>query len=194
VLAPSIPKSFLEGLDRDFHGDIRVRWSPVRNRWQIERRGRDIGSSTGLDPKDRFDTWARRATGYYRILETSPGSLIECSYCAKSYSQEFLSLTAAKCPRCERQELVMNWPLGPQLLEHLRKTDPERDGLSRMWADLEQDEARKLASDERIKKNLSEAIWKEEFTRIFDIQSRGYEGPAKFWTAAPESKVFGGTP
>jgi DNA-directed RNA polymerase subunit RPC12/RpoP len=134
----------------------------------------------------------RSATGYYRVLETSPGSLVECSYCGKDYSQEFMTLNAAKCTRCGKQEMVMNWPLGEALLEHLRKTDPERDGLGRMWADLERDELAKAKSDYREKKNLSEAIWKEEFTRIFDIQSRGYEGPARFWANAPHTKVFGG--
>lgn len=190
MLAPPIPKDFQAGLDRDFRGDIRVRWSPVRNRWQIERRGRNVSSST--DPKDRFDTWVRSATGFYRITECSPGSLVECSHCGKDYSQPFMTLNAAKCPKCGAQELVMNWPLGEALLEHLRKTDPERDGLARMWEDLERDEARKLASDERIKKGMAEAIWKEEFTRIFQIQSRGYEGPARFWQDAPTSKTFGG--
>lgn len=87
----------------------------------------------------------------------------------------------------------MNWPLNEALLEHLRKTDPERDGLARMWADLERDEAAKVASDTRTKKNIAEAIWKEEFTRLFGIQSRGYEGPAKYWTDAPTSKTFGGS-
>jgi DNA-directed RNA polymerase subunit RPC12/RpoP len=144
------------------------------------------------DPKDRFDTWARCATGYYRVLETSPGSLVECSYCGKEYSQEFLTLQAAKCPRCAKQEMVMNWPLGEDLLAHLRKTDPERDGLARMWKDLEQSEASLEQSQARDKANLSESIWKEEFTRVFDIQSRGYEGPARFWQGAPESKRFGG--
>lgn len=191
MLAPAIPKSFLEGLERDFRGDIRVRWSPVRNRWQVERRGRNVSSST--DPKDRFDTWVRSATGYYRVLETSPGSLVECSYCSKDYSQPFMTLQAAKCPRCGKQELVMNWPLGDALLEHLRKTDPERDGLARMWADLEKSEAREVDSRERAQRATGEAIWKEEFTRLFDIQSRGYEGPARFWVDAPESKRFGGT-
>ena len=192
MLAPAIPKSFLEGLERDFHGDIRVRWSPVRNRWQVERRGRNLSSST--DPKDRFDTWVRSATGYYRVLETSPGSLVECSYCGKDYSQPFMTFKAAQCPRCGKQELVMNWPLGEALLEHLRKTDPERDGLARMWADLEKDEARLEDSQERAKRATGEAIWKEEFTRLFEIQSRGYEGPARFWQNAPESKRFGGNP
>jgi len=190
MLAPAIPKSFLEGLERDFRGDIRVRWSPVRNRWQVERRGRDIASST--DPKDRFDTWVRSATGYYRVLETSPGSLVECSYCQKDYSQAFMTLKAALCPRCGKQELVMNWPLGDALLEHLRKTDPERDGLSRMWNDLLAEEAFQEESQLRDAHNTGEAIWKEEFTGLFEIQTRGYEGPAKFWENAPESKMFGG--
>jgi len=144
------------------------------------------------DPKDRFDTWVRCATGYYRVLECSPGSRIECTHCGKAYSQAFLTLNAAKCPQCQNQELVMNWPLGEDLLAHLRKTDPERDGLPRMWADLERDEAAKLVGEAREKANLGEAIWKEEFTKIFEIQSRGYEGPAKFWKDAPESKTFGG--
>jgi len=190
LLAPHIPQDFLDGLERDFHGEIRVRWSPVRNRWQIERRGREVAKPT--DPRDRFDTWARVATGYYRVLETSPGSLVECSYCRKEYQQAFLTLKAASCPRCGKQELVMNWPLGEDLLTHLRKTDPERDGLQRMWKDLEADEERLEASQDRAKKNLGEDIWKDEFTRLFDIQSRGYEGPAPFWKDAPESKVFGG--
>ena len=87
----------------------------------------------------------------------------------------------------------MNWPLGDALLEHLRKTDPERDGLARMWADLEKDEAREADSAKRAGETQTEAIWKEEFTRLFDIQSRGYEGPASYWQNAPESKRFGGS-
>jgi RNA polymerase subunit RPABC4/transcription elongation factor Spt4 len=190
MLAPFVAPSFLRGLARDFHGDIRVRWSPVRNRWQIERKGKEVAKLS--DPKDRFDTWVRVATGYYRVMECSPGSLICCSYCQKDYSQELFTLKAAKCPACGKEELVMNWPLGDRLLEHLRFTDPERDGLARMWADLERDEKALEVSQQREKDNIGEAIWKEEFTNLFEIQSRGYEGPAKAWLNAPKSKMFGG--
>lgn len=194
MLAPRIPRDFLEGLARDFGPDqeMRVRWSPVRNRWQIERKGKDF--SKPADPRDRFDTWARVATGYYRVLEASPGSLITCSYCGTDFEHPVYSYQATLCPKCGKQELVMNWPLGDRLLEHLRFTDPGRDGLQRLWDDLTSEEAQLEVSQQREKETLGEAIWKEEFTRIFEIQSRGYEGPAKFWKDAPESKRFGGNP
>jgi len=190
MLAPFLPESFVRALKRDFNDNIRVRWSPVRNRWQIERRGREVVKHA--DPKDRFDTWTRVATGYYRVLECSPGSKVCCSFCGKDYSQELFTLKAAKCPRCGKEELVMNWPLGDRLLEHLRFTDPERDGLQRMWRDLEAEELALEVSQQREKDNIGESIWKEEFTNLFEIQSRGYEGKAKFWENAPDSKRFGG--
>jgi len=192
MLAPRVPRHFAEGLFRDFREAMRIRWSPVRNRWQIEREGRE--AARPKDPKDRYDTWVRCATGFYRVMEVSPGSLLTCSYCGQDYQQVVYTLDAAKCPRCGQQELVMNWPLGERLLEHLRFTDPERDGLARLWKDLETHEERVEAGQIREKQNLGEALWKDEFTRLFDIQSRGYEGPAPFWLNQPETKRFGGTP
>lgn len=86
----------------------------------------------------------------------------------------------------------MNWPLGEKLLEHLRFTDPERDGVERLQKDMEREEKATELGRERERKNFGEALWKDEFTRLFEIQSRGYEGKAKAWVGAPESKRFGG--
>lgn len=190
MLAPHIPESFLKGLARDFGSAIRVRWSPVRNRWQLERRGKEV--TTLSDPRDRFDLWVRVNTGFYRVLETSPGSLITCPHCGTDHSHPMFTLEAPRCPKCAHQDLVMNWPLGEKLLEHLRFTDPERDGLERLWRDIEKSEAALEKGRAREKANYGEAVWKDEFTRVFQIQSRGYEGPARAWLDAPESKRFGG--
>ncbi len=190
MLAPSVPQSFLDGLRRDFGTKIRLRWSPARNRWQIERKGREMSKIS--DPKDRFDTWTRVREGFYRILETSPGSLVECSYCGADYHWPMFTLQAAKCPQCAKEELVMNWPLGDKLLEHLRFTDPERDGIQRLERDMAEAELRAELAAERSRSEFGKDLWRDEFTRIFEIQSRGYEGPAKAWENAPVSKRFGG--
>lgn len=190
VLAPYVEQSFLKGLERDFGGEVRLRWSPQRNRWQLERKG--VADGGPVDPKDRLDAWIRRRDRFYRILETSPGSRVACSFCGNDYSHPMFTLQAAKCPHCEKEELVMNWPLGEKLLEHLRFTDPSRDGLERMWRELEAAELAKEKSSVREKKNLGEAIWKEEFNRVFEIQSKGYTGKDHAWVGAPESKRFGG--
>jgi hypothetical protein len=108
------------------------------------------------------------------------------------YQTEIYSLVAPRCPRCERQELVMNWPLGEKLLEHLRFSDPDRDGLKRLERDQREAEKRAELEKDRHRKNIGESIWKEEFTNVFEIQSRGYTGKEHAWVDAPESKRFGG--
>jgi predicted Zn-ribbon and HTH transcriptional regulator len=190
MLSPAPPQSFLDGLNRDFGGKVRLRWSPQRNRWQIERKGPPEGKVS--DWRDRFDALIRVRDRVYRVMEVSPGSLVTCGYCAFDYHTPQFSKQAARCPRCDKQELVMNWPLGDRLLEELRFGDPDRDGLERMWKDTLREEEALEKGRKRDSRNYGEAVWKEEFNRVFEIQSKGYTGKEHSWVGAPESKRFGG--
>jgi hypothetical protein len=188
--APRIDASFVAGLERDFGGKIRARWSTQRNRWQIERKGRELPGK--IDLSDRVDRRTRLQDGYYRILEVSPGSLVCCGRCQKDYKAEIFNLAAPRCPHCDNLETVLNWPLGENLLEYLRRSDPDRDGLDRMERDQKASEEAAEKAADRERANYGEDVWKDEFTNIFEIQSKGYTGKEAAWENAPESKRFGG--
>jgi hypothetical protein len=66
------------------------------------------------------------------------------------------------------------FPLGESLLQHLRETDPRRGAIERMAKKADEANDRLMAERQRKLSSDIDAITREEFPRMFGIQSVGW--------------------
>ena len=169
-----LPSWVEEELTRDSAGRYRIRWSVGRNRWQVEEK---IGRQTPR--KRRFantdDEAIKEEQGYKLLFEVTPGDRTRCPRCAK-----WMKVTAAtrprtsKCQACRKEWKFCFMPSWNDLLVHLRYIQPERGGFERVLADTDHGNAEREKSNTRTMRRNTEAIWKEDFTRNFEIDSVGW--------------------
>jgi hypothetical protein len=172
------PASFRASLERQFDGRLRVRWSEAKGEWHIEQKmarsrlaRRRVAAGTV-----EHDEVVRAADGYVFVLAVRPGNRVPCPKCGKVLGIPELRMKRSTCPLCSHSFLAVYYPLGDMLLEHLRYTDPYRDGLDRIFKAQEDAEQQVKAAQHRERHNEGEALWKDHFTQIAGIQSVGYTG------------------
>lgn len=168
------PAWFLEELEQQSGGKYRVRWSPRRARWQVEERiGRQ--KRKGSRRFDNLDDEAIKEQDGFRLLfEVTPGDRTKCPKCARDFKVTKMKVATSKCSHCGKELKFFYMPLGTDLLIHLRYIQPERGGHDRVLPDVDRaEELRELTRRRTLHRN-TEAIWKEDFTRNFEIDSVGY--------------------
>jgi hypothetical protein len=186
------PPEFLTRLQHEFAGRFRVRWSPIRHRWQVEEKV-DSGSVDVplVDDRDH-DDWHRTRDGYVLYAEISPGTTTPCpsivdhlgTVCGADMKAEPYALKQVPCPSCGQKTVTGFFPLGEALLEQLRFTDPNRGGYERNHPRLIR------ARNERMKELRIKAAYREaaavgrDDARL-DIAKRGYTGREGMWLNAP---------
>lgn len=169
-----VPEWFAEELESQSFGRYRVRWSAGRQRFQVEERiGRQRRKRARLFEQESEE--ARREQDGYRLLfEITPGSRTRCPRCAQWIKVREMSVGTTKCGMCKKEWKFFFMPLGWRLLEHLRYIQPERGAYDRVDKDTDRGMAEKDARDRRDRHNTTEAIWKEDFTKNFEIDSVGW--------------------
>lgn len=133
------PADFVRALDREFNGRFRVRWSPVRHRWQVEEKVGQGYLDTPLVDDAHHDDWHRVRDGYTLYAEIAPGTTTPCptivddwgTVCGADMKAEPYVLKQIKCATCGQGTNTGFFPLGEPLLEQLRFTDPNRGGYER---------------------------------------------------------------
>jgi hypothetical protein len=169
------PEWFVEELARDSAGKYRVRWSPARSRWQVEERiGRQKPRTRRFANHD--DEAIKETDGFRLLFEVTPGDRTKCPRCTKDIAVTKMKVATTKCPWCKKEWKFFYMPLGTELLIHLRYIQPERGGHERVLPDVDRAEVIRETSNRRQLHRNSEAIWKEDFTRNFEIDSVGYGG------------------
>lgn len=147
------PRWFLDALDRDFGGRLRLRWSPSRGEWHIEQRtGR--GKILPRYVSERDDELIRARDGYDFVMAIRPGDRMPCPVDGATMKVPVMEFREALCPTCRRagrdgRFRASFWPLSESLLTHLRRIDPERDGLQRMLRELNDEDYSRQWWDER---------------------------------------------
>ena len=175
------PEGFRKSLERQFDGRLRVRWSEAKGEWHIEQKMRRsrLAHKRLVGGSYEDDEVVRAADGYAFVLAVRPGNRMPCPKCGKVLGIPELRMKRSTCPLCGASFLAVYYPLGDMLLEHLRYTDPYRDGLDRIFQDQERAEQQVKATQIRDRHNEGEAVWKDHFTQIAGIQSVGYTGVEK---------------
>lgn len=172
------PKAFVDSLERQFNGRLRVRWSEARSEWQIEQKTRRARVpkrriEAGRPDEDRL---RRAADGYQFVLAVKPGNRDRCPKCRTMQGIPELRMVQTKCVRCQAPFQSVYYPLGDMLLEHLRYTDPYRGGTERVFADQDKADAAVRAAQARQHHNEFENVIKDSFNEIANIPTFGYTG------------------
>ena len=124
--------------------DYRVRWSLSSHNWQLEQQcGRGALAPFRIDPAD--DSLIRARDGYWQVMTFQPGDRMACpavitrnplQRCGWTMSVPHRKSAEATCANCRKQRrdgrvFAAYWPFDELLLDHLRYTDPLRDGTRR---------------------------------------------------------------
>lgn len=160
------PDWFLERLEREHDGQMRIRWSRARGEWLIEEKiGRAALPPRREDPLD--DDFIRARDGYGYLMSVRPGTRMACPLCGLDMSVAVRRSAECVCEHCRRKGrrsrwVAGFWPLDESLLEHLRKltrtdtlerikAEEARWALEEKWADdVQQRELRSALFDAAI--------------------------------------------
>lgn len=169
------PVEFTARLRRDFGQRLRLRWSDSQHQWLVEQKvGRAAAPARpGTEMEDR---WVQARDGYALVLTVAPGDRERCQHCGETVRLPVYDFRETACPRCGKLTRSCHWQLNDQLLEHLRRIDPMRDGPRRMARDA--DRATHAAEQSRIRANSNEteSIIKDAIGQIGGFTTVGYTG------------------
>lgn len=193
-----IPEHFQERLESEFHGRYRARWSDARGEIHFEQRiGAGFHPGTlKIQPHNkaqyqaRWDDMLRARDGYVLTFIVTPGDRTECPRCRATLHVPVKQFTHLTCPSCEKGGrkttlTVGHWPLGDDLLQHLRRIDAYTGGHDRVQADMAKSTAAKTAQDARDLVRDGEAALRERFKAMVGIPSVGRTNDAPYWSDAP---------
>ncbi len=190
------PPEFLKALEAQHHGEFRVRWSPVRFRWQVEQKvGRGFAEAPLVDDQ-HHDDYHRVRDGYVLYAEIAPGTTTPCptvlddrgTVCGHDMKAVPYELKQVECPNCKQKTVTGFFPLGDRLLEQLRSTDPNRGGYERNHPKVLR------AANLQAKRLKAAAAKREAFAcgvddAKFFIPKVGSTGKESMWIDAPTKHV-----
>jgi len=104
-----------------------------------------------------------------------------CPGCGGTLKVPVLEFKEVRCGSCmsaglDGRYVAGHFPLGERLFQHLRETDPRRDAIAKLAKKADLANQKLLEASIRDRNNAIEAITKEDFNRLFQIQSVGYTG------------------
>jgi hypothetical protein len=191
------PDWFVSQLKQEHDGRLRIRWSPVRFRWQIEQKT-DVArlAPFKVDPGD--DDAIRAMDGYTRICEISPGTITPCTnigptgkMCGHDLRAPYAEFKQVRCPACRANgfhggNIVAHFELNDHLLQHLRRIDPNRGAYEATRKSLRTHN--KDVMNARYDSVSKELAYMAVDDMRLDIPKRGYTGKESMWLNAPTSK------
>lgn len=184
------PESFVEKLEREFRGRLRIRWSQERHEWQIEQRIRR-GLFPGVKPTKRgwdesSDRYIRHRDGVVHVLSVRTGTTMDCPRCRTEMKVPFMETHFVHCPLCKLRGFTNAWavvhfPLGDSLIDYLKKIDPENPISERLAADLDRQNEKLAEVMEQDALNAGTAAFEQDYRRIVGIPQTFLSGNTKMW-------------
>jgi hypothetical protein len=184
------PESFIERLTSEFRGRLRLRWSHQRHAWLIEQRIRR-GLFPGTRPSKRgwdesSDKYVQHRDGVIEVLEVRTGTAMDCPKCGHGLKVPYGQTTHIQCGFCRMQGknphiAAAFLPLNDDLINYLKRIDPENPISERLAEDLDRQNAALAASQERDALNQGDAKFHEDYNRIVGIPQFGYSGRTRMW-------------
>lgn len=184
------PDSFVEKLDSEFRGRLRIRWSTERHEWHIEQRIRR-GLFPGTKPSKRgwdesSDAYIRYRDGVVHVLSVRTGTVMDCPRCGTEMKVPYMVTHYVHCPLCKMNGHTVGFsvvfmPLGDSLIDYLRKIDPENPISERLAEDLDRQNdalARTMENDAVL---AGTAAFEDDYRRIVGIPTAHLSGATDFW-------------
>lgn len=182
---------FQAALDREFQGDMRIRWSDARQAYLLESKaGRGIWD-TDVASQDyrRHDEAIALRDGYKFFMELRLGTRTPCHGCRATLRIPAFEPVQAICPRCQYQHAIAFFPLGDSLLDHLRRLNPKGSYRANIKKEQDRANAAREASLAREAHTHGEAGILDSYNDIVGIPSFSYSGKTAAWTNAPSSPL-----
>lgn len=185
-----IPEWFEETLQRDFNGRFLIRWSSAKQCFALmERVARGVAIRPArlhqklqrLSEADREEFLFRLRTGTNTFVSIYPGARCACPSCGAKVLLEKHRWQFAHCAACGKDFNAVAYELGHLLLERLRFLNLETGGDERIIAEMDTADAESKRQKKRDDRNYLEAVVKEDFNQIMNIQSVGYTGKEQSW-------------
>lgn len=184
----TVPATFAKRFLAEFP-EYRIRWSFKKNNWQIEQvYGRGALPAVTISPED--DGLIRERDGYWLVMEIQPGDRMACpsivtrqplQRCGLTLNVPVRATAETVCLECKRhgrdgRHMASYWPFDETFLDHMRMTDPLRDGIRRVSRQAEANNASRDAALDRKTSNEGQAASADLFNRIVGINQWGYTG------------------
>jgi hypothetical protein len=180
------PTDFTERLDQAFGGRLRIRWSPLRQEFQIEQKvGRAVVAPYWIDEGN--DDLIRARDGYDYIMSVRPGDRMPCPSCYLPLAVPVMDTEEISCGYCRLQGRATRvvagfWPLDTDhLIEHLRKIDPLRGAQKELTAAADRRNRLLLESMETAALAPGYAAFDDNYNRLVGIPQVGFTGKEKMW-------------
>src|ERR1043166_1952196 len=98
------PESFVEKLEREFRGRLRIRWSSQRGEWHIEQKVAR-GLFPGTKPTKRgwdesSDKYVEHRDGYVFVMAVRTGDRMPCPRCQHEMKVPYMHTTHLRCEFC----------------------------------------------------------------------------------------------
>jgi hypothetical protein len=182
---------FQAALDREFHGEMRIRWSDAREAYLLETRaGRGVwDADVSTQPYRRQDEAIALRDGYRFFMELRLGTATPCRGCGAGLKIPAFEPVQAACPRCRYIQAVAYFPLGDTLLDHLRKLNPKGTYHQNVVRELDRANADRDAALQRDAANVVESTTLDLYNEMVGIPAFGYAGRTAAWTNAPASPL-----
>jgi hypothetical protein len=184
------PESFVERLEKEFRGRLRIRWSQEKGEWHIEQKVAR-GLFPGTKPTKRGwdesrDRYVEHRDGYILVMSVRTGDRMPCPRCHMELKVPFMETTHVRCEFCRLQGRTTNvaavfFPLSDSLIDHLKSIDPENPVSERLAEDLERQNAALSASMERDALRPGEARFEEDYRKIVGIPYAHLSGRTQMW-------------
>lgn len=181
--AYNVPDEFRRKFLNEFPG-YRIRWSLKESNWHIEQpAGRGALPPFRIDPAD--DSLIRAKDGYWGVMKIQPGDRMACpavverfplQTCGWTLKVPFRKTAETRCENCRKagrdgRSFAGYWYFDESLLEELRRTDPLRDGIRRISAEADANNACLAAEGERRASDAVTSIDSVDYRWISGIPS-----------------------
>jgi len=177
------PDAFVEKLEREFNGRLRIRWSRESNEYHIEQRIRR-GMFPGTKPSKRGwdetnDAYVRHRDGVIHVMTVRTGDRMPCKRCNYELKVPYQVTHFITCPLCKLRGTPTHFaavfmPLSDQLIEALKKIDPENPISERLAEDLDRQNEALARQMENDAVQSSVAAFSDAYRRIAGIPSVGW--------------------
>lgn len=178
-------EQFQARLNQVFGGRLRLRWSNRKGEFHVEEKvGRAVLPPIHMD--DTRDDHIRARDGYAFVMAVRPGDRMPCPTCGDILRVPVMYSGVTQCPRCTRlkgRDIYHNaayFPLGENLIDHLKSIDPLGDHLRNRLKDIDKNNTALDATKERDFHNYSEGVIKDYFWSSVNFPKVGYTGKEKY--------------
>lgn len=184
------PDSFVEKLEREFRGRLRVRWSRQDSAWHIEQkvaRGLFPGVKVTGNWDETSDKYIRQRDGYEYLMTVSVGDWLPCYRCKHDVKVPYYETTQVSCQYClslgrKTYIAAVHFPLGDGLIDYLKQIDPENPLSETQDAKVDEANVFMEAARERAAFDRSSGqITDGDYRRMTDRPFVHLSGATKMW-------------